>query len=509
VVIDDLPLSASGPGRVFAGLFRLLENSSDLIAVFGPDLVHVYVNDAVCHFMQLPRERMIGQRYEDLPMSRPNAERMQAAIAGVFATGEPRRIEVRGRHRKTGAVIVWDISYDPERGPDGRVELVIGVSRDVSRLAAAEQSARESAERLAILLDSAGVGIIGLDQRLEIGFVNRLAEVELRAMQPDAATIIGLPLSRFLTAELAPTVLAEMARVFRLGESIALEHDFVIGGHKRRFAVQVRPERDERDVRGVVIVARDITLERQREARLVSAERLAALGGIAAGVAHEISNPLSAIYGNLELVRDALRTLAHDRVELAPELAELREMLTDAHDGAERIRRIVDEFGLISRRDDSPARADPQEVVEAVVRSLGAALRARGRLEVRLSAVPEVAGSVSRLTQALASLTQNALEALPPDRPVADNRIAIDLSRDGGDVVFTVSDNGRGIAPERLAQVFDPFYTTHPVGQGMGLGLTLAHAIVANLRGSIVLESVPDRGTVAVMRLPIPDRPAG
>lgn len=505
--IEDLSRSASDPSRVLAGLFRLIENSSDLVAVFGPDLRHVYVNDAVCRFMQLPRERMLGHRHDELPMTRPNAERMQAAIASVFATGEPRRIEVRGRHRATGATTVWDISYDPERGPDGRVELVIGVSRDVSRLAAAEERARENAERLAILIDSAGVGIIGLDQRLEIGFVNRFAEVELRALCPGAPAIVGQPLSRFLPAELAPTVLAEMARVFRLGESIALERDFLVGEQRRRFAVQVRPERDEGEVRGVVIVARDVTREREREARLVSAERLAALGGIAAGVAHEISNPLSAIYGNLELVRDALRRLAHDRVELAPELAELREMLTDAHDGAERIRRIVDEFGLISRSDPSPVRADPQEVVEAVVSSLGPAVRARARLEVRLSAVPEVAGSVSRLSQALASLVQNALEALPQGRDAEENRVAIEVRRDAGDVVITVRDNGRGIPAEHLARVFDPFYTTHPVGQGMGLGLTLAHAIVTSLRGSLVLESVPDRGTVAIMRLPVPESP--
>src|SRR5262245_6084860 len=96
---------------VTEGLFRVLDTSADPVAVFGPDLRHVYVNDGVCELVQLPREQILGRRYDELPISIDNAMRMQHAIERVFASGESQRIEVRGQHRASMMPIVFDISY--------------------------------------------------------------------------------------------------------------------------------------------------------------------------------------------------------------------------------------------------------------------------------------------------------------------------------------------------------------------------------------------------------------
>lgn len=506
-VMDAVQRVNAESSRVSAGLFRFLETSSDLIAVFGPDLRHVYANEAVCRLMKLPRELILGRRYDELAMSPVNAQRMQTAIARVFQTGEPQRIEVRGHHRVTGAQTVFDVAYSAELSADGAVELVIGVSRDVSALRFAEERSRASAERLSIILESGGVAIIGVDHEARLRFMNRLAEAELVAANAGLAPAIGEPLARFVPPTVMPEIMASIAMVLETGAPFAEELDLEIAGAIRRFGVQVRPERSEQGlVQGAVIVARDVTLERQREAQLHLSERLASLGRIAAGVAHEIANPLSSVYGNLEMVRHELARLGRDQLALEPLMRELGEMLTDAHEGAERIRHIIEDIGHMVRPDATlNARIDLEDITRTVARMLDATVRQRARLTLALEHVPLIAGSRPRLAQVVSNLIQNSLLAMPAERPPSDNLIAVSLRRDAGHLELVVRDNGVGIATEVKPRVFDPFFTTRPVGAGMGLGLTVAHGIVTSHRGTLTLESEPGSGTVATIRLPLID----
>lgn len=524
-MFEGIPAAHSESSRLSASLFRLLEMSGDLIAVFDPALRHVYCNEGVCRFMKMPREGIIGRRYDQLPMSQRNAERMQEVIARVFATGEPQRLEVRGHNRDTHAATVFDISYHPELAVDGTIEFVIGVSRDVSRLRFAEENARAGAERLRILLDSVDAAIVGVNQRLEIDFTNQRAEREIRtimaadAVRPNAARVAagfgegeaesrplaGVPIMHLLNAANAIGILSHIVAVLESGAAVAVEHELV-EPEARRYAVQVLPERDVAGVvRGALIVARDITRERQRETQLRVSERLASLGRIAAGVAHEITNPLSAIYGNLELARIGIQGIARDVPKLEAQIGDLDDMLEDAHDGAERIRQLVEEIGLLVRADTTTGRVDPAELVDKVVRMLGGAVSVKARLELRVESVPEVAGSAPQLVQVLSNLLENAVLAMPRERPSIDNLIAIDLAREGNEVVLRISDNGVGIAPEALEHVFDPFFTTRAVGAGMGLGLTIAHGIATSHQGTLRLESIANRGSTVTLRLPIPE----
>ena len=485
---------------VDASIFALADVSRDPIAIFDSDLRHVYCNDAVCRLMDVRREDVLGKSYLDLPMSADNASLMQDAVAQVFATGEPCRIEVRGGRERSRAT--WfDINYHPHHDDQGRVVYVSGISRDISSLRIAEHDARATASRLQLILDSVGVGIVGIDRDLIITFANALAEsrMHLLGYRGPGQSIVDL-----IPPELAETSLPRFRRVIAEGVPLEREADFPIGDRRLRFHVLLEPERDaEGTVTGCVIVSRDITLEHQLASQLHLTERLASLGRIAAGVAHEISNPLASVYGNIELVAAGMRDLATTPT-LAEPLQDLREMLTDARDGAERIRHIVDDIGLLARDEEpSTGRVGLDDVARTVLQMLGSSVRRRAHLEAALDTVPLVRGSASRLAQVVSNLVQNAIHAFPEDRPREHNRVEITVRRVGSEVILSVRDNGVGIPTEEHRRVFDPFYTTRPVGQGVGLGLTVAHGIVSQHGGRLALDSTVGVGTTATVALPI------
>jgi PAS domain S-box-containing protein len=490
------------PPALSASLLALADVSLDPIAVFDADLRHVYANDAVCRLMHIARDQVLGKRYDELPMSPTNARVMQDAVATVFATGRPLRIEVRGG-RQTSRATVFDIGFHPQLGPDGKVAFVAGLSRDISTLRLAEEAARNTAKRLELLLDAVGVAVVGVDRSMSIVFANRMAEVELRELGSYQGP--GQSIRSFVPPDLIDESEERITRAMNLGEAQEREVGVIIAGRWRRFRVLIEPERDRNgDVSGCVLVARDITLERQLETQLHLTERLTSLGRIAAGVAHEISNPLAVVYGNVELASREIRALSQRRSDLAPDLDEVRELLTEARDGSERIRQIVDDIGLLVRDEEtSVGRVALDDVARTVIQMLGSAVRRRARLEVSLEPVPLVAGSASRLAQVVANLVQNAIQSFPVERTDADNLVALRVHRDGSDVCLQVRDNGVGIAEDEHRRVFDPFYTTRPVGEGVGLGLTVAHGIVSQHQGRLYLTSEPGAGTTAFVVLPI------
>lgn len=232
-------------------------------------------------------------------------------------------------------------------------------------------------------------------------------------------------------------------------------------------------------------------------AQLASAERLATLGELAAAVAHEVSSPLTYILGNLDLL---------DLHAARREWGDVTAMLAEVRDGATRIRDIVSSLRSLSRVDDT--RRVPVDLARALDRALriaGPEVRRRGRLDVHVATPsPVVLGDEGRIGQVVINLVMNAAHALPAGR--AENRIEVTARRlDEARCELVVADNGVGIAPEIQARIFDPFYTTKPVGEGTGLGLSVCHGIVSSLGGSISVESAPGEG--ARFRVVLPAAP--
>jgi PAS domain S-box-containing protein len=260
---------------------------------------------------------------------------------------------------------------------------------------------------------------------------------------------------------------------------------------------------------GLVGAMLDVTEQRAAErsrgeaietARAV--QRLASLGTLAAGVAHELNNPLTYVLSNVEHAVEAVRALRGQPAE-AEGWDEALEALDDALEGAERMRVILRDLRTLARPDErAGGSADVRGVLEHAAAVASTELRTRARLVWDVADVPPVRGSEGRLGQVFVNLLVNAAHAIPEGDPTANVVRLSATRRDGGGVTVAVQDSGAGIPPEHLGRVFEPFFTTKPVGHGTGLGLWVCQNIVTALGGRIEVESAPGRGSTFRVHLP-------
>jgi ligand-binding sensor domain-containing protein/signal transduction histidine kinase/CheY-like chemotaxis protein len=243
---------------------------------------------------------------------------------------------------------------------------------------------------------------------------------------------------------------------------------------------------------------------REAQSQLVQAGKMAAVGTLAAGVGHEINNPLAYIVSNLEYASLEVGSLMR---ELRPEqsaerLKDMDRALREALHGAERVRRIVQDLKTFSRGDEEArGPVNLQAVLESAAKLAGNELRPRARLVKDFGEIPLVEGNESRLAQVFLNLIINSAQALPEGR-ASENEVRLVTRREGPDrVVAEVCDTGCGISQEVLGRVFEPFFTTKPVGVGTGLGLALCHRFITSMGGEIAVESEPGKGTVVRVTL--------
>ncbi|MBA2539641.1 MAG: response regulator [Deltaproteobacteria bacterium] len=237
------------------------------------------------------------------------------------------------------------------------------------------------------------------------------------------------------------------------------------------------------------------------EAQLRLADRMVSVGTLAAGVAHEINNPLSFVMSNLDLVAEELR--AQSDVVTAPPMGALLELISEAQEGAERVRKIVRGLKTFSRADEERRR--PLDVAAVIELSLNMAwneIRHRARVVKDFGTAPFVEADETRLAEVFINLLVNAAQALPEGN--ADtNQIRILVSTDSmGRAIVEVHDTGAGIPRASLQHIFDPFFTTKPIGEGTGLGLSICQGIVTGLGGDITVESALGVGTTFRVALP-------
>jgi signal transduction histidine kinase len=228
---------------------------------------------------------------------------------------------------------------------------------------------------------------------------------------------------------------------------------------------------------------------------LVEQEKLSSLGLLAAGVAHEINNPMSYVGCNLrELARDLPRFPAEP--ELLREYAE--DILPATLDGVERVNTIVADLRNFARRGDEPVQSfDLNTEVTAALRIAHNHLQGCATTEISLGELPRITGRPQEITRVVVNLLVNAAQAVG-ERGV----VRVTTRPSEGGVALAVADDGVGMTPETRARLFEPFFTTKPVGQGTGLGLAVAHGIVARHGGRIEVRSEVGRGTTFTVWLP-------
>jgi PAS domain S-box-containing protein len=252
----------------------------------------------------------------------------------------------------------------------------------------------------------------------------------------------------------------------------------------------------------VVAFARDVTERRSIQAKLVQADRLASLGVLSAGVAHEINNPLAYVLLNLEFLEREIEKLG-----VKPEkLDSLKNRLHDARHGAERVATIVRDLRTFARGDEGargPVRLT--SVIESALNIANAEIEPRARIVRRYDEVPPADANANRLEQVFLNLLLNAAQAIPAGGAPENHRIEITVRRAGNSVCADVRDTGVGMSGPILEKIFDPFFTTKPAGVGTGLGLPICQSIVRALGGDLSVKSAPGEGSCFTVSLPIWD----
>lgn len=255
-----------------------------------------------------------------------------------------------------------------------------------------------------------------------------------------------------------------------------------------------------------LVFVRDTRARREMERMVLLSERLASVGMLAAGIAHELNNPLAYVLGNLNVVIEELQDLIGSS---PPErMRDLLDAAREAQQGAERARRIVRGLKSFSRVDaEERTPLDLRAVIDTAINMTANDLRHKARVVRDLRAAPLVEADESRMLQVVVNLLVNASQALPAGR-AETNTVTISLRESEGFACLEVRDTGPGISEEHTASIFDPFFTTKESSEGTGLGLAICQGIVVSHGGTIEHETPPEGGALFRVRLPSTSRPS-
>lgn len=349
----------------------------------------------------------------------------------------------------------------------------------------------EENSRLETALDSMLDGIIVCDLTHEPIIVNKTAE---RMLGLSGTELMDRPLWESLSDQ-------EMSEFFRNvleSEESAIDREFDIdyNGRTRLIAITVTPFVSKAGIVGNIIHLEDITEKRKREAQLRRAESLASLTTLAAGVAHEIKNPLAAISIHIQLLQKMLKA------DKPVDKADMEHHLEVVNEEIDRLNKIVVDFLFAVRPMDVELRdGDPKEPVEEVAELLKSEAESKNiRLSLKIADnVPRIQMDKRYLKQALLNLAKNAIAAMEDG-----GTLGLSVSADTQDVYIAISDTGTGIPEDVLPKIFEPYFTTKDTGTG--LGLTITFKIVKEHQGDISVVSKVGEGTTFTITLPVPQK---
>jgi PAS domain S-box-containing protein len=464
--------------RVFRAVF---DEALDAMLIADDSGRYVDANPAACALVLMSREELLGRRVNDL-VPAEHGPLVDQAWRDLLRSGK-----MTGEfllRRVDGTPLTVDFRATANILP-GRH---LSVMRDVTERVQMEASRR----RLATIVESTEDAVMGMTVDGRIEWWNGAAEAMYRFPRDE---MLGKPISVVFAEHRGEDVAAALqhlatgasarnyATVHRRSDGVEFEVSVTFSSHR---------DADGRLTGGSAII-RDVTEPNRLRARVAISDRMASLGTLAAGVAHEINNPLSVVVANVELAR----------MEPGAATGELGEMLADAAEAAERVKNIVRDLKLFSRADDERrGRCDVRRVLDSTLRMVRNETRHRAQVVRTFAEVPDVLANESRLGQVFLNLLVNAAHAIPEGH-VDQNQIRVSTGMVDGVVTVEITDTGIGIGSDELSRIFEPFFTTKEPGIGTGLGLSICHGIVASLGGDIQVTSVLGDGTTFRVRLPV------
>jgi two-component system cell cycle sensor histidine kinase/response regulator CckA len=483
-----------------ATLWRAIESAAEQ-AGMGVYVSQIDVQPPRILYVNPRAEAILGRAREDLvgriPWSVfcvPDQSKLRAVIERP--AGAPPTLMELMVERPDGRAVPIEMASTRIRTPTG--EFGFGYFRDVSAEREAVAALQRSEARFQFLVESAPDGVVIL-QRGSIVFINPAAA---RLLGVGVAEALGQPIAAFQSPEDTALAGARIAAMLRDGVEFPPSEYGVLADPAR--VVEIKSVVCEWEgEQAVLAFARDVTERKAIERRLVESDRLVALGTLAAGVAHEINNPLAYAQLSAQHVARLIETAG-----LPDEtLVTLRRYLEDIDHGIARVASITQSLRSFVK-DDADARGpvDLELVIARALRMVDHDLRHAARLVHDVAPLPPVIGNAAGLEQVFVNVLINAIKALPPD-PDGAHEIHVAAHVVGDRVVVAIRDTGCGIPAALRGRVFEPFFTTRDVGHGMGLGLSVSKTIVDNQGGEIEVDSIENVGTTVRIQLPI--HPAG
>jgi PAS domain S-box-containing protein len=479
----------------------ILESIPSSLLLIDRNLRIVAVNHNFLEKNRREEPAVIGHRLEEIfPPVLLDYTHMPQKVLETFRTGqalEGEKVAYRaaGLPTRTYYYRLIPLHQTPrlDGGKSGQpepVESVMLLMDDVTEREQLGTDVRRAERHLAGVVECANDLVVSLDVKRHIVTWNRAAET---ASGYRSDEVQGHSLVLLCAPDQQPLMTKTLDE---LTHSASVSHAEVVlqtaKGRQIPIAWSFSPMQDDSGhMAGIVAVGRDLTEQRQMEEQLIHSTKMASLGVMAGGIAHEMRNPLGIISACAQLVMEN------------PEDEELREQgLQKIHTATQRASLIIESLLKFSRSeaDHSRKEVDLHAVLEEILELLAhqVALQKVTLKRQYAKDLPTVFGSSELVQQVFTNLVLNACNSMPEGGTLTISTEALPDKR----VEIRFSDSGRGIAPENLSKIFDPFFTTMPAGQGVGLGLSICHSIVKQHQGTITVQSELRHGSTFIVRLP-------
>jgi PAS domain S-box-containing protein len=504
--LDPIGIIAGSLEQVFEYLNetinKLSEARDEMQAIFDATGVGISIIDqdfAIVKCNEKQRELLVDKQLVDVSgkycyevYCLKNGPGLDCPAVDTFATGRPVVVNEVRKKDKYFQLVTTPFS----RNAEGRVTRVIEVALDITARKKAEEEERRQRgyylaekSKLASVLQSLSEGLLVTDSRSRVISVNgaALQILDLSQKQVQERTVdqlfVDCPVeARTILDGAAPQACQNIEIPFR-GEN----RDLLL-------SVNSTPLSDaEGTITGRVFTFRDVTEEKHRQEVYHRTEKLAAVGLLSAGIAHELNTPLGSIlgYARLLLKGDNLQAEQKERLAIIAEQAKKSGVI---------IRELLDFSRLSVQVPSQGVRCDLNQVITEAVRILRAEFDKQAiAVKFDFSVLPRVAADPKRLEQVMVNMLLNSAQAIG-----SGGDVEIATLRQGDEVQVRISDSGPGIPVENLSRIFDPFFTTKPAGKGTGLGLSICAGIISDYGGAIDVSSTPGKGAVFTVTLPVP-----
>jgi two-component system NtrC family sensor kinase len=457
----------------------------------GLDAVIIWRRDASANVVSgiaSPARAVIAPNLDQLPPAGPKSVRVPLIHAGL-------RLGVLELEQPEGTAVLRAVVEMLQNLLAPFLDAMTLAEDLALEVASRSREISEQRRFTGLVIDSLPVGIYVIDREYRIQFWNRKRETGTQGLRRDE--VVGRPVFQVLTRQPPEQLRADFDRIFNSGEVQQQETVVEQGGERRVYRLSRLPMRLEGErITHVITIGEDVTDARSVQQQIIQHEKLAAVGQLAAGVMHEINNPLATIA--------ACAAAIDGRLDQAADPA-VREYLDIIDKEVQRCSKIVDGLLEFSRPHASGKPKVPVVVNELVERTLFLLKHHKRfkRLTVDTDLVGEAAqvrADDEQLIQVLMALMLNAVDAMD-DGGVLTLKTRLASGRH--QMIVEVQDTGQGIPASAQSKIFEPFYTTKPPGRGTGLGLSIAYGIIQDHGGQIEVESELGRGSIFRVHLPI------